>query len=314
MRATRLALLSIMLVGVAGCADDHPADWDEHVVISGGGMAGIYYGYGAELATAMSERLGVTAEVTETGGSIENLHDLAAGTSMVGFSAADAAADAVAGRPPFEEALPVQAMARVYDDFVHLIVPADSPISAVEDLPGRDVSLGGAGSGTELIANRLLAAAGVDRAEIDNAALGIDGSIEAMRAGKLDGFFWSGGLPTPGVSELADELPIRLIDLGDLVEIVHTEHGGSYRHGVVPRGTYGLDEDVVTMAVPNYLMVRADTSADLVYDLVWTLFDERATIAEHAPAAGLLTSVRAIFTEPVELHPGALRYYRDEKL
>jgi uncharacterized protein len=306
-----------VVIAVAGCvggqnSGDQPIG--EPLVISGGGTTGIYYSYGAELAAVLSGRLGLASAVLETGGSIENLHNLADGTAQLAFSAADAASDAVAGRDPFDEPLDVLAVARVYDDFVHLVVPEDSPITTIDDLRGHAVSLGAVGSGTELIARRLLAAAGVDPADIDNPALGIDGSIEAMASGGIDAFFWSGGLPTPGVNDLAARVPIRLVDLRQLVETVRGAHSDAYRHGVVPKGMYGLPDDVATMAVPNFLMVRADAPDSVVHEIARILFDERSSIAAHVPAAALLDRPRAIFTEPVNLHPGALDYYRETKL
>ena len=320
-RAVRVvAVAAAALVAMGGCLggdggrDDFAAAGLDTVVISGGGMTGIYFSYGGELGGVLSDRYGVRAEVLETGGSIDNLRNLADGTAQLAFSAADVAADATAGREPFSETIPVQAVARVYDDFVHLVVPATSEIEAIEDLRGRIVSLGAEGSGTEIIAGRLLAAAGVSTDEIASVSLGIDESIDAMGSGDIEAFFWSGGLPTPGVQELAVELPIRLVTLRDVVEAVRSEYGSGYRHGVVPEGTYGLGEDVATMAVPNFLLVRADLTNDVAYEIVDTLFDERAVIARQVPAAALLDRSRAIFTEPVDLHPGALRYYRDTKL
>lgn len=312
--AGRAACMAVVSLLAAACTGDEPGTYDEHLVISGGGTAGIYYGYGDELAAALSDRLGVTAEVLETGGSIENLHELASGSSQLAFSAADAAGDAVTGRPPFDVPLRVRAVARVYDDFVHLVVKEDSDIADIEDLRGRRVSLGADGSGTELIARRLLLAAGVDPGDVDNAAMGIDESVAALRSGTVEAFFWSGGLSTPGVKDLAEDVPIRLVDLWELVEPVRREYGGGYRHGVVPQGTYGLHSDVPTMAVPNYLLVDADADADLVYDVARVLFEQRAQIARQVPAAALLDRSRAIYTASVELHPGALRYYREVKL
>jgi hypothetical protein len=286
----------------------------ESVTISGGGTTGIYYSYGGTFGTVLSDRFGVEATVLETGGSIENLENLAAGIAQIAFSAADAAADATEGNQPFTEPLPVRALARVYDDFVHLVVLESSDIGGIEDLRGRAVSLGAEGSGTELIAGRLLAVAGVDQADIDRRAFGIDDSIEALRTGEIEAFFWSGGLPTPGVDDLAGEVPIRLVPLRPLVEPVRAAYGGGYRHGAVPEGTYGLPADVATMAVPNFLMAHADLPDDLAYAIVSTLFESQAEMAAEVPAAALLDRPRAIFTEPVELHTGALRYYRDTKL
>src|SRR5699024_9680013 len=92
---------------------------DRKIAVAGGGPAGIYYNYATELSGVTSQELPVRAETLETGGSVENLHMVAQGEAVFGFTAADAAADAVAGNAPFHEALDVQAVARVYDDFVH---------------------------------------------------------------------------------------------------------------------------------------------------------------------------------------------------
>lgn len=312
------AMLTLTAVLVSGCFGGESLSESERseidpIVVSGGGTSGIYYQYGDQLASVLGDHLDVTASVVQTGGSIENLDDLADGRSQMAFSAADAAADATSSKGSFDEQLPVKAVARLYDDFVHLVVPFHSDIEQIQDLSDRVVSLGGRGSGTDVIAQRLLSLAGMDLEDVENAALGIDQSIAALRAEEIDAFFWSGGLPTPGVEDLALDFPIRLIPLQDLVESARNEYGSGYRHGVVPEGTYGIREDVSTMAVPNFLMVRSDLSDDAAYAIVETLFNERAEIAQGVPAAALLDRARAIFTEPVELHPGALRYYRDHK-
>lgn len=312
-------VVSVVAVAAVGACDggdrlseDGRAELDP-LVVSGGDKTGVYYGYGESLASVLGERLDVRASVTQSGGSIDNLRNLADGSADVAFSAADAAVDADSGRGSFDQPLPVQAVARLYDDFVHLVVPTDSAINTIHDLRGRSVSLGGAGSGTDVIAHRLLSLAGLDADDVDNQPLGIDRSIEALRAGDIDAFFWSGGLPTPGVQALAADFPIRLIPLQDFVEGAREEYGSGYRHGVVPEGTYGLRADVSTMAVPNFLMVRSDLADDAAYEIVDTLFAERATLARKVPAAALLDRSRAIFTEPVDLHPGVLRYYREHK-
>ena len=92
-----------------------------------------------------------------------------------------------------------------------------------------------------------------------------------------------------------------------------TRYGSGYRHGIVPEGMYGSSRVVETLAVPNFLMVRADMPDAEARTLVSTLFDARGQIAEQVPSAANLDRVRAIFTDPVELHPGALRYYRVTK-
>ncbi|WP_166350552.1 TAXI family TRAP transporter solute-binding subunit [Phytoactinopolyspora limicola] len=310
-RALTAALFT--LLAIAACSRG-AAEPDEQYVIAGGGTTGVYYNYGHHLAAAMSERLELSVLVAETNGSVDNIERVVSGAAVLGFTQGDTAVDAVIGRAPFAEPLPLEAVARVYDDFVHVVVPADSSITELQDLRGHRVSLGASGSGTEIIAQRLLYAAGVETDELDNAALGIDGSIDAFRQGELDAFFWVGGLPTPGMSSLGASKAIRLVPVDQYVDPVNAAHGGVYRHAVVPKGMYGIPDSVSAMAVPNYLVTSADVPEDLVNDAVRVLFEERSSITRHVEAAGLLDRRRAIFTEPVRLHDGALRYYRENKL
>ncbi|MEL7978136.1 TAXI family TRAP transporter solute-binding subunit [Isoptericola sp. F-RaC21] len=323
MRAARvLAALAATLLALpvlAGCVGDDAAGdpWDgqrpDALTLATGGSTGIYHAYGTALAHVLEERYDLPVEVDQSGGSVENLESLDAGTAQVAFSAADAARDAVAGEGEFTEPLDVRALARVYDDFLHLVVPAGSDIRSIDDLRGKRVSLGAPQSGTALIAHRLLAAADVPAGDLTDARLGLDDSIDALRAGDVDAFFWSGGLRTPGLTALADDQPVRLVPLGDLVEEVRSRYGSGYRHGIVPEGMYGSSKVVETLAVPNFLMVRADMPDAEARTLVSTLFDARGQIATQVPSAANLDRVRAIFTDPVELHPGALQYYRDTK-
>lgn len=283
-------------------------------VIAGGGTTGIYYGYGDELARVLSTQLDVPFEVAETDGSVDNLTRIADGDALMGLTAADAATDAVRGHPPFRSELPVRAIASIYDDVMHLVTAGDSPIQQVGDLRGRTISMGAPGSGTALIARRLLAAAELSPTDLDDVGLGIDASIDALRDGEIDAFFWSGGLPTPGVERLSTDMDIQLVPMGELVDAVRDTHGPAYRSAIVPQGTYGSTVSVATMAVPNYLVTHTDSDPELVAAVVRLLFEHRVDMASQVPTVGLLDHRRAIFTGAVDLHDGALDYYRSAKL
>jgi TRAP transporter TAXI family solute receptor len=309
-----LALTAAALAGCSGGQDSWAADLPDELTIATGGTTGIYYGYGQALAEVLEDRYGIDVEVLETGGSVDNLHLLDDGAADVAFTAADALEDAVAGRGDFDAPVDVQALARVYDDFGHLVVPAGSDVEEIADLRGLRVSTGAPRSGTALITERVLAASGVDAADLQVSELGITESIDALRAGTIDAFFWSGGLRTPGLVELSQEVPLRLVPLEGVVDQLRVQHGDGYRHGVVPEGVYGSRADVETLAVPNVLVVPGGMSEDAAYGLVATLFAHRATLAGQVPSAALLDRTRSVYTTPVDLHAGALRYYRDTKV
>jgi hypothetical protein len=227
--------------------------------------------------------------------------------------AVDAAAQALTGGAPFGQPLPVAAIARVYDDYLHLVVPTSAGIDRLEELARRRVSLGPAGSGTALMAERVLDVAGLPVDALRVQRLGINESIAALQAGTLDAFFWSGGLPTTGVAELAARLPLGLVPLGGQSAPLRRRFGPVYRTAIVPPGVYALTRRVSTIAVANLLVCRADADRDGVRALTEALFTGRDAVARRVPQAEALDERSAIATFPLPLHAGAQEHYRAVK-
>lgn len=314
-RRIAAAILVLVLAGTATACSPRSEDWSSaRYVIAGGGSNGLYFAYGSELAAELSASLDVRLEAAETAGSVDNLLRVSSGEALLGFAQGDAAADAVAGTGPFDEPMPVQAIARLYDEYLHVVVRADSPIDSLEDLAGRRVSLGAENSGVNVIASRVLHAADVDVAAIDDPQLDLRESISALESSDIDGFFWVGGIPTPGISQLAETTPVRLLPVEQSwVNTVNARYSDAYRPSDFPIGLYGLDASQPTMAVPNYLVTSSETPDGMVGDVLEGLFDARTRIARRVPAAALLDLRQAIFSGPVALHPGAIAYYRGQR-
>jgi TRAP transporter TAXI family solute receptor len=283
------------------------------LVIATGSTLGVYYRYGQALATLLRGQ-GADVTVLPTSASVENIELLARGRVQLGFTALDAAVDAGSGRPPFDAVTPVLALARLYDDYIHLVVPHSSPASTVGDLHGMRVSLGPANSGTALIAARVLEAAGLDAVQdVQASSLDLNGSAIALQQGHVDAFFWSGGLPTSGIAALAAVTPIRLVPMHDEATALRSQYGSYYRAGTIPADTYTSIGDVDTIAIADLLATTSAMDADMAARITRTLFSGRRTIATEVPIGDRLDERTAIFTEPISLHPGALRYYRDVK-
>nr|WP_314843704.1 TAXI family TRAP transporter solute-binding subunit [uncultured Microbacterium sp.] len=303
-----------LALSLAACAARSDGWSEGRQTIAGGGADGVYFAYGEQIADDLSERLGVQLVAEETAGSVDNLLRVSSGEALLGFAQGDAAADAVAGVGAFDEPLDVRAVARLYDEYVHVVVRAESDIDDVGDLAGRVVSLGAENSGVNVIAARILDVAGVDIASVDDPRLDLGESIAAMAAGEIDGFFWVGGIPTPGIAELAETSPVRLLPIEQSwVSEVNERYSHAYRPSDLPIGLYGLEQSQPTMAVPNYLVTAAATPDGVVRDVLSGLFDARTRIAQRVPAAALLDRRQAIFTGPVILHPGAIDFYREQR-
>jgi uncharacterized protein len=286
------------------------------LVIASGGLGGVYHAYGTGVDKAARSRYpdAKVNNVLETDGSLDNLRLLGNGQADVGFALADSAAAAVSGTFPFERTLPIRAIAQLYDNYTHLVVLAGSPVRGLDDLRGRRVSTGASGSGTGLIAERLLTVAGLDPdSDIQRKQDGITKSAAELRDNKIDALFFSGGLPTPAIKDLAAEVPVRLIDLARYVDELRALHGEFYTERVIPASIYGIGQEVATIGVPNYLVVSAAMEDDTAYAVTRLLFEEEASLGEALPDACRLDRRVAISTPPVQLHPGAARYYRETK-
>jgi TRAP transporter TAXI family solute receptor len=170
-----------------------------------------------------------------------------------------------------------------------------------------------------LVATRLLRAAGLDRTkDLQSEAVGIDRAPGMLRSGKLDAFFWSGGLPTKAVTDLAKTMDIKLVPLGDLADQLHNlgTETSYYRQAVVPADAYRRvqkGQAVKTVAIANLLITTDRVDAGLVERVTRTVIDSRDQIGRVVHAAQLVDLRTAVFTDPLALHEGARRYYRSVK-
>ena len=305
----RAGVAAGVVLGAAGCTGAAPPP---RLVIAGGVQPGVYISLARALAGIWQEwlRLPEPPEVLTTAGSTQNMQLLLTGAATVTISQVDVAADLAAGVTGDAEPM---ALARLYDDITHIVVRRDSRFRTLDDLRGARVSIGPAGSGYQPIALRLLQVAGLGAEGLgQRAELGLPEAIEALRTDAIDAFFWSGGVPTGGIRDLAAELPIRLLDLGAVLDRMR-ERFPVYSVGTVPANTYGLPGPVSCLSVRNVLLVPAGMDGATARALIDAAFAGQPRLAQASPAAVTIDSRSAIGTQPVPLHPGAVEFYRSTK-
>ncbi|MFJ6728323.1 MULTISPECIES: TAXI family TRAP transporter solute-binding subunit [unclassified Streptomyces] len=289
------------------------------ITFSTGTTSGVYYEYGSRLRTALAEDMPeLDVNLTTSNGSQENVARVANGEADVTIAAADAVETYERENPG--SATRLRGIARLYDDYVQLVVPRDSPVRSVADLKGRTVATGLPRSGVRLIAERVLRAAGLDPArDIDAVSEGIDTGPEQLREGGIDAFFWSGGVPTAGLRRLADGSTFRFVPIdAALVARMHEQDDatGFYRATNMPESAYPTIQNgssVPTIAVSNLLVTRTDLDPRLTEWLTRTVIKSRDGIGRHVHSAQLVDLRTAIYTDPLALHEGARRYYRSVK-
>jgi TRAP transporter TAXI family solute receptor len=165
---------------------------------------------------------------------------------------------------------------------------------------------------------RVLEAFGLDPdSDIKAQSLGVSESVDALKDGKIDAFFWSGGVPASSVLDLSHTtgIRIRVVPNDEVLSILQDTYGKElYLQGIVPKSTYaGMDGDVGVVSIPNLLVVHADMDADLVYQITKALFENKAEIVAIHPEASNLLLATAVVGSPAEFHPGAIRYYEEQR-
>jgi uncharacterized protein len=322
------ALLVATLTALAACAPIDEGDGDAtdppggtgapaaggELTIATGGTGGVYYPLGGGLADVISENLdGYTASVQETNASVDNMLLIGEGGADIAFSLGDTASDAVTGTGDDFADGPIEAcaLALIYNNYTQILTSADAGIATIEDLSGKRVSLGSPGSGTEIIALRILEAAGIDPdADIERQQLGVDETVAGLRDGTVDAGFWSGGLPTGALVDYATTGEMVLIPHAEYAADLAGTYGEYYVEDVIPADTYeGQAEEVAVIVVPNVLVVSTTMDEQLQQDLTRLLFEQKDALVDVHPAAEALDPAVAQEIPFMDVCPGSQAYY-----
>src|SRR5690349_4161033 len=309
---TALALASTLVAGTVVAQQ-------KAISIATGGTGGVYYPLGGGLANLLSKAMpGVQATAEVTGGSVDNLKLINTGQSEIAFSMADAALDALKGEDKFRGSkVPVRTLMVLYPNRMHVVSIEGTGIEKMSDLKGKRVSTGSPGSATEVMAFRVIEAAGLDRdKDMKRERLGVAESTNALKDRKIDAYFWVGGLPNAAVTDLGATpgVKIKLIDHADVLDKMNAKHGGIYSAGIIPTKTYpGQDKDNKITVVQNILVSNASLPDKIAYDIVKTFIEHRDDlIAVHGEAKAIELATQVQKNSPIPWHPGAVKYFTEK--
>jgi len=270
-KITRLVVAS--LVAIAATAAQA-----QIVTIATGGTGGVYYPLGGGMAAVLSKYVpGMQATAQVTGGSVANLQLVGTGRPYLAMTMADAGLDALKGQDKFTgKPVPVRTLMVMYPNRMHVVTIEGTGITKMSDLKGKRVSTGSGGSATEVMAFRVIEAAGLDKdKDITRERLGVAESVEAIKDRKIDAFFWVGGLPTASVTDLAHTpgVKIVMIDHADLVPAMNRKYGNIYVKDVITKDVYkGMDRDNQQATVMNLLVAHEKMDEKTAYNILKAIF------------------------------------------
>jgi uncharacterized protein len=291
----------------------------QNISIATGGTGGVYYPMGGGMAAVLSKYVpGMQATAEVTGGSVDNLKLIGSGKPYIGLVMTDASQDAYRGEDKFKgNKVPLRTLMILYPNRMHVVSVEGRGIAKMADLKGKRVSTGSPGSATEVMAFRLIEAAGLDKdKDLKRERLGVAESVNAVKDGKIDAFFWVGGLPTAGVTDLANTpgTKIKLVDHADAVAAMNKKYGNLYVEDVIHKDMYrGMDTDNKQATVMNILVSHENMDDKTAYNIVKTIFDKRDDlIAVHKEAMNFKLENQKTAATPIPFHPGALKYFAEK--
>lgn len=290
----------------------------QNISIGTGGTGGVYYPMGGGIADVLSKHVpGMQATAEVTGGSVDNLKLIGSGKPYVGFTMTDAAQDAFKGEEKFKgNKVPLKTLMILYPNRMHVVTVEGTGIAKMADLKGKRVSTGSPGSATEVMAFRVIEAAGLDRdKDMTRERLGVAESVNAMKDKKIDAFFWVGGLPTAAVTDIANTpgTKVKLIDHAEVVPAMNKKWGNLYVQDSIPKETYrGMDANNAQATVMNILVAHENMDDKTAYNIVKTIFDKRSDIiAVHKEAENFKLENQKASASPIPFHPGAAKYFSE---
>ncbi|MCI5075710.1 TAXI family TRAP transporter solute-binding subunit [Oricola sp.] len=298
-------------------------------ILATASTGGTYYPVGVAISTLTkvklepSQKLGMSA--ISSAGSGENVKLLRDGEAQFAILQGLYGYYARTGSGPIEAEGPqenLRSVSMLWQNVEHFVINSEFADSgSIEDvvaLKGKTMALGAQNSGT-LGSNRtILAGFGIDvDADYDLLYGGYGPAAEAVQNGQAAGMSTPAGVPVSAVTQLFSTAGDKVTLLSFSPEQIVTANNGMdlWTEYVIPGGTYpGLDEDVTTIAQPNFLATAADLPEEDVYQITKTMYENLAFLQAIHPATKAMALEKAIAGLPLPLHPGALRFYEEAGL
>ncbi|MCM3454632.1 TAXI family TRAP transporter solute-binding subunit [Heyndrickxia oleronia] len=310
-------MLSLSMI-LAACGGEKKSSGDAKgdskvklLTIATGGTGGTYYPLGGMMGKIIKDETGINADVITSGASSENMAILKDNKADIAFTQTDIVSYATKGELMFDgkKIDSLKGLGTLYPETIQ-IVTTKSDIKSVEDLKGKVVSVGAAGSGTRANAEQILEAYGMSFDDIKVRDLSFDDSTAGIQDGSIDAAFITAGTPTSAVEGLSatDTVSIVPIDADKADALI--EKYPFYIKDEVPADTYKIKEAVPTIAVLSMLVVREDLPEAVVYKVTKAIYENTDKI-KHSKAQ-FIKAESALNGMSIDLHPGAKKYF-DEK-
>jgi len=314
-----LAAGTLSLLAVTGTAQAND------YILNTASTGGTYHPVGTAIATLSKVKLlpahDFSLTAVNSAGSAANVQALSAGTAQFAIIQGLYGYYAATGTGPVTEPQEnLRAISMLWQNVEQFVLENEkASTGTVEDyaaLKGSAMAFGKQNSGTLGSNSVLLAGLGINvETDFELMYAGYGPSVDAMANGQVIGAGIPSGPPTSAITKLLSTNGDRFSLLSVTAEQAKKMDGerNLWVPYTIAAGTYpNQDEDVLTIAQPNFLATNADVEEDHVYLLTKALYENLPFLQAIHPATKAMALEHATAGLPVKLHPGAARFYQEQ--
>ena len=317
------ALGLVAILALEGLSATNALAEERIVTIGTAGVTGVYYPAGGAICRLVNrgrKEHGVRCTVESTGGSINNLELLRKHDMDLGVVQSDLLYHAYNGSEIFADVgadKQLRAVFALHSEPFTVVARKDAHIRVFDDLKGKRIYLGPAGSGARATMDELMHRKGwTNKVFSQVVELKTDDQVKALCGGKIDALIYAGGHPNGAIQQLTSACQTRLVEVsGPAIEAMMKEYP-FYSPAIIPGGMYvGNERDVRTFGVDAVLVASSELDDEIVYQITKAVFDNLDNFKTLHPVFATLEARRMVLdSEVAPLHAGARRYYMEKKL
>lgn len=280
---------------------------------------GGYMLLGSGIAKVINENVeGVNlTPVPSPKGSVENVETVGTKEREFGLASSNVVVDGATPREPFKEKQEIMGWFNAHYGVTWSIATESSGIKTFKDFEGKKVAIGAPGSNDEYLGEKVfLPCAGVDVSKVKLERVTMSEAVNLMKDGHLDAFIFTGAPKLGTIVELASSRDVRFVPMEDSAidgtiskykEFVVKE----IKEGDIPKLI--MDKPSYNAVAMNHIaIVSPSVDEELVYQMTKAVFENLEEIHAIKEEFNVITLEDAVKGMPVEVHPGALKYFKEK--
>lgn len=295
----------------------------KYISLGTGSITGVYYPAGGAICRLVNrgrKEHAIRCSVESTGGSVANLNAIRSEEIDFGIVQSDWQYHALNGSGFFADQKPFKELRSVFslhnETFI-LAVLEKSGIKTIDDIVGKRVNFGPQGSGMYSTMEVLMSVKKWTKNSFSNITyLQPSEQPKALCEGKIDVMIYASGNPNGVLQEATQSCKVKLLSIDEETIAKLAKINPYYIRAKVAGGLYpGNSQPISTFGIKASLVTSEKVSNEIVYQVtkaVFENFDNFKTL--HPVFSALKKSEMAREGNSADIHPGALKYYKEAGL